>query len=373
MTSCGIICEYNPFHTGHAFQLEEVKRRFDAAVCVMSGDFVQRGECAFSDKEKRAENAVKNGADIVLELPFPFSSMSAEGFARAGVEILAKSGLCTHFAFGSECADIDLLIETARIVSETGFEAQVKKLLSEQPSLGYARARSKYVAENFGEKHAHVLENPNDILAVEYLKANNALSNPMIPVAIKRSTPRASKDENFASSSYIRKNIKDGKLDEVNAYLPYKTDFCDYFTDDRGFYEFLKLCLSMKTPDELKGIAEVSGGVHHAIVKNAVSTESYDALLEALSNKGTTDAKARRMLLFSLFGVEKKYLKESVAFTRVLAMNETGQKLLSQTRKNRNIIIAGKAAHVKTDENARRQYDIAEKARRVLYSCRNSF
>ncbi len=370
MTSCGIICEYNPFHTGHAFQLEEVKRHFDAAVCVMSGDFVQRGESAFSNKEKRAENAVKNGADIILELPFPFSSMSAEGFARAGIEVLSKSGLCTHFAFGSECADIDLLIKTAKIVSGTGFEKNVKDVLCENPSLGYARARSKYVLESFGEKYAKVLENPNDILAVEYIRANLALPKPMTPIAIKRSTPRQSKDEKFASSSYIRKNIKDGKLNEVKAYLPYETDICDYFTDDNRFYEFLKLCLSLKTPDELKGVAEVLGGVHHAIVKNAVSKNSYEELLENLANKGTTDAKVRRMLLFCLFGVEKKYLKESVAFTRVLAMNETGQKLLSETRKNRNIIIAGKASHVKENENARRQYDLAEKARRVLYSCR---
>ncbi len=373
MTSCGIICEYNPFHTGHAFQLEQVKRRFDAAVCVMSGDFVQRGECAFSDKEKRAQNAVKNGADVVLELPFPFSSMSAEGFARAGIEILSKSGLCSSFAFGSECADIELLCRVSQIISEKAFDKNVRNEMSFDPSLSYARARSKFVREQFGEKFACVLENPNDILAVEYIRANLALSKPMTPIAIKRSTPRLSKDDKFASSSYIRKNIKDAKLNEVSAYLPYETDFCDYFTDDNGFYEFLKLCLSMKTPDELKGIAEVSGGVHHAIVKNAVSTESYDALSEALSNKGTTDAKARRMLLFSLFGVDKKYLKESVAFTRVLAMNETGQKLLSETRKNRNIIIAGKAAHVKANENARRQYDLAEKARRVLYLCRNSF
>ena len=373
MSVCGIICEYNPFHTGHAYQIAEIKKLGHSVVCVMSGDFVQRGECAFSDKEKRAQNAINHGADIVLELPFPFSSMSAEGFARAGIEILSKSGLCTHFAFGSESADIELLSETATIVSGPDFVKETKKLLSENPSIGFVRARSRYICENYGEKYTSVLENPNDILAVEYLKANMSLEKPLIPIAIKRTLPRSRNDAHFASSSFIRSEIKSGKLNEVLSYLPYEADISDFLTDDSDFTEFLRLCLSMKTPEELKNIAEVSGGVNHAIVKNAKEAENYSELAQRLANKATTDAKVRRMLLFCLFGIDKKASARDVRFTKVLAMTDSGRKLLSETRKQRNIIIAGKASNVKTDKIALEQYNTSENARRILYSCRRTF
>ena len=373
MSVCGIICEYNPFHTGHAYQIAEIKKLGHSVVCVMSGDFVQRGECAFSDKEKRALNAINHGADVVLELPFPFSSMSAEGFARASIEILSKSGLCTHFAFGSESADIELLSETAAIVSGPDFVKGTKKLLSENPSIGFARARSRYICENYGEKYMSVLENPNDILAVEYLKANMSLEKPLIPIAVKRTVPRSQNDTHFASSSFIRSEIKSGNLIAVLPYLPYEADISDFLTDDSAFTEFLRLCLSMKTPEELKNIAEVSGGVNHAIVKNAKEAENYSELAQRLANKATTDAKVRRMLLFCLFGIDKKASARDVRFTKVLAMTDGGRKLLSETRKQRNIIIAGKASNVKTDKIALEQYNTSENARRILYSCRQVF
>ena len=126
----------------------------------------------------------------------------------------------------------------------------------------------------------------------------------------------------------------------------------------------------MKDPDELKNIAEVSGGVNHSIVKNAVVSNSYTELVESLSNKGTTDSKVRRMLLFCLFGVNKKLLKENVLYTRVLAMNKTGQKLLSETRKERKIIIANKVSNIRQDKNAFYQYNLCEKASRILKETR---
>jgi predicted nucleotidyltransferase len=129
----------------------------------------------------------------------------------------------------------------------------------------------------------------------------------------------------------------------------------------------------MKSPEELKNIAEVSGGVNHAIVKNAKAARNYSELCQSLANKATTDAKVRRMLLFCLFGIDKKTSDRDVRFTKVLAMTDSGQKLLSDTRKQREIIIAGKASNVKPDKIALNQYNISENARRILYSCRQSF
>ena len=136
----GIVCEYNPFHNGHAYQIRKLKEMgAKFIVCAMSGNFVQRAEPSFQDKIIRAENAVKNGADIVLEIPFPFSSMSAEGFAMAGVSILENSGLCSSFGFGSECADEEKLSKVAKVLDKS-FHKKVLELQKTNPSLAYTFA-----------------------------------------------------------------------------------------------------------------------------------------------------------------------------------------------------------------------------------------
>ncbi len=380
MAACGIICEYNPFHTGHAYQINCVKEQLKLpVVCAMSGNFTQRATGACMDKHIRAKIALSNGADVVLELPFPFSSMSANGFANAGVHILAKSGLCSHIAFGSECGDIEVLTEVAKITLRPEFEKSISDFQKQNPSFSYARARSTITELSYGKTFADILSSPNDILAVEYIKANISLGQPLIPVAIKRTTPRGSASNGYASSSYIREciyeNLKQQHFDSlpesIKTFLPKETKQEDFATDDSTFEKLLHIILMTKQPEELWGIAEVPKGSQYALTKSAHIAKDYKHLTELMKTKSFTDAKIRRMVLFSAFGVKSSMLKQFPLYTSLLAYTKEGQELLSQSRKQREIIIASKLANIKQNKDAYAQYLIAHTAEEVLEKCRS--
>ena len=363
----GIVCEYNPFHKGHAYQIECVKNMgAEFVVCAMSGDFTQRAQASFQDKLVRAENAVRNGADIVLEIPFPFSSMSAEGFARAGVCVLEDSGLCSSFAFGSESADVEKLRKAADVL-DSAFHKEVVALQKNEPNLPYAAAREKLICEKLTDEYSDLVRKPNDILAIEYLKANKNLC----PIAIKRETPRGGYDENFASSSYIRKTLfnKEGEQRALRG-LPEDYNFERIYKDDSGFYRHILLSLMQKNPNDLTAFAEVQKGCEYSIVKNARKAESYDELCSLLSSKTLTDAKIRRMLLFSFFGVQKSILKQKPLYTQVLCTSEKGRKMLKKYAEDRKMIVASRVSDIKKDDKAFEQYEFSRKAGEILEKCR---
>ena len=363
----GIVCEYNPFHNGHAYQIQKLKEMgANFIVCAMSGDFVQRAEPAFQDKNVRAENAIKNGADIVLEIPFPFSSMSAEGFARAGISILENSGLCSSFGFGSECADKEKLSKVASVLDKS-FHKRVLEIQRNKPNLAYAPAREMLLCEILGREYANVITNPNDILAVEYLKANKT----MCPIAVKRETPRGGFDNNFASSSYIRKHIFDGEAREfVTSRIP---DICSLegmICDDSMFFKHMLLALMLKTPRTLSDIAQVPKGSEYSIISCAAKAKSFDELCSLLSSKTFTDAKVRRMLLFAFFGVKKSVEKQLPEYTQVLALSDTGRKMLKKYKQDRKIIVASRVSDIGKKTCAKEQYDFSRLAFEVLDKCR---
>ena len=187
MNVIGIVCEYNPFHSGHLYMINESRRRLgedSVTVCVMSGDFVQRGEAALYSKFARAEAACRCGADLVLELPLPWSVSSAEGFAEGAVSVLAAAG-CTHLSFGSECGELEPLAALAREILNPATAGKIKDCLSADASLSYAMARQRVLSEALGET-GELLSGPNNILAVEYLKAIYKHAYPIIPMTVKR-------------------------------------------------------------------------------------------------------------------------------------------------------------------------------------------
>jgi len=364
----GIVCEYNPFHNGHAYQIARVKQMGASfVVCAMSGDFTQRAEPAFQDKKVRAENAVKNGADIVLEIPFPFSSMSAEGFAKAGISILENSGLCDSFAFGSECGDVDKLTKVASILDDS-FRKEAINLQKTKPNLGYAQAREMLVCEKLGKEYSELLKNPNDILGVEYIRANKSLC----PIAVSRKTPRGGFDDEFASSSYIRNNLFDdkGAFTNVVEYLPDEYSFDGIYPDNKVFYAHMLLSLVQKTPEYLSDVAEIPVGCEYSIIKCAQTAESYDELLGLLSSKTLTDAKIRRMLLFAFFGVKKDMAISVPEYTNILACSELGRKKLKEYAEDRKITVASRVADIRKNEKAFCRYNFSRQAREVLEKCR---
>ena len=366
----GIVCEYNPFHKGHAYQINTLKEMGAGfIVCAMSGDFVQRGEAAFQDKHIRARNAVANGADIVLEIPFPFSSFGAEGFASAGISILENSGLCSSFGFGSECADTQKLSDVAAVLDD-GFRKAVIKRQKDSPNLSYAAARQTLLEERLSKEHANLVTNPNDILAVEYLKANKGL----VPIAIKRETPRGGYDERFASSSYIRKSIFDEKERQTALErLPENYCFDGIYKNTEALGNHILLSLMQKTPQELSKIAEIGKGSEYSIVRKAALAKSFDELCRLLSSKTLTDAKIRRMLLFAFFGVTKDMAKALPLYTEVLAVSDVGRKMLKKYVDDRKIIVASRVADIKKNDRAFLQYSFSRRAEEVLCKCRDIF
>jgi predicted nucleotidyltransferase len=216
MNAAGIVCEYNPFHSGHKYHIEATRRLLgeDAGiVCVMSGNFVQRGDCAAFSKHARARAAISGGADLVLELPVPWVLSSAESFARGGMWILERLGIVTHLSFGSECGDIGTLKAAAE--GSDSSEGNISELMAS--GISYAAARERALSEVDPTLGA-VLSSPNNILGVEYLKAIRRLGSKIEPVTVPRHMAGHDGDipvEGFASASYIRKN-----MDEIARFVP---------------------------------------------------------------------------------------------------------------------------------------------------------
>lgn len=367
---CGIICEYNPFHLGHKYQLEMAKNVCDYTVCVMSGDFVQRGEAAFQQKSVRAKNACNNGADIVLELPFPYSSFGAEGFAYKGVEILTKSGLCSHIMFGSECGDANVLKDIATLLCKDGFYDRVVGEQKKEKSLSFAKARQLIVEKELGKEYAEVLDNPNDILGVEYIKAIIRQGSNLEPVPIKRTTPRGGFDETFASSSYIRKNLSDKENgDFAKSRLPENYDFSGIYNGVDRFYETMLINLAMKNESDYENILEVPKDFGSTIAQYAMKSENYDELCQNLCGKTITQSKVKRMLLFCFFGVEKERYCDKAEYTQVLALSELGAKMLKKYRDESDIVIASRIKDIKNNDKAYEQYSFSRLAGEIFEKC----
>ena len=215
MSVIGIVCEFNPFHNGHKYLIDSVKKQGDIVVCVMSGNYVQRGEPAIFPKDVRVEMALKNGADIVLELPFVYATASAENFARNAVRILDSFG-CDKIAFGTETADVEKLSNAVDILLENDFNDKINKYLDD--GLNYPVARQKAFDEygyNFD------ISTPNNILAIEYVKAVKHIKSQMTPVAVRRIGAGYNDTfavDNFASATYIRSLINN--KEDYSKFIP---------------------------------------------------------------------------------------------------------------------------------------------------------
>ncbi|MBQ6692176.1 MAG: nucleotidyltransferase family protein, partial [Clostridia bacterium] len=219
MRAVGIICEYNPFPRGHAWHLREAKRLSgaDAAVCVMSGVCVQRGEPALLREHARGEAAVCCGADLVLALPVPWAMASAARFAMGGLSVLEGLGVCDTVSFGSECGDTDTLCAVAAALEQPAADEMIRSKLS--CGISYAAAREAALRE-LGISGAQRLRDPNDTLGIEYISAIRKLGSAMNPLAVRRVGKHdgGEAENGFASASYVRGGILSGE--DVSPYLP---------------------------------------------------------------------------------------------------------------------------------------------------------
>lgn len=367
MAVVGVIAEYNPFHRGHAWQLAEIRRRLGdgtAVISCMSGNFVQRGDFAVFSKHARAEAALRCGADLVLELPTPWSAAAAERFAFGGAAILAACGVATHLAFGCECGSMEPLRTAADCLDSPRYHEKLRQFMDQ--GVTFAAARQNAVRSLAGDA-ADCLSQPNNILAVEYLRALKRLNSTIIPYPLPRTGADhdSLSDSAYPSASAIRQKIMGS--DDWRAALPEaaaavllremeagrapvhmdncqravlarlrrmrEEDFLPYDGGNEGLYRrFFAAVRKGGTPNDILAVAK---------------TRRYPL------------ARLRRMLLQSYLDVPQAGPDETPPYLRVLGANRRGRELLRQMRKTAVLPVISKPGHIRRlGENAQWLFDL---------------
>lgn len=335
MITGAVICEFNPFHNGHKYLLDYMRNDgCDCVICVMSTSFTQRGDVAVFSKFQRAEDALKGGANIIIELPVVWAVSSAQRFANAGCEIIKALGVVDRVYFASECGDIELLKSAADATTNQGVKATLKKYMQEGDY--YPTALQKAVEEHFCEDVAHTLSYPNNTLGIEYIKS---LKDTDIDIrTIKRAGAQHDCDETrdiFASGSRLRHDILSEKNTE--AFTPSS----NAKNENPAFYEYgeraIIYALRRMSAEDFEKLPDVSEGLHNRIYNAVRSENSIDSILEKIKTKRYTHARLRRILTCAVLGITKEHQNSSVPYIRVLGFNKSGEIMLKEIHRTASL------------------------------------
>ncbi|MBR0415248.1 MAG: nucleotidyltransferase family protein [Clostridia bacterium] len=338
MKTAGIICEYNPFHNGHLLQIEKTREAGAThIICVMSGNFVQRGDVSIVPKPAKAQMAIDAGADLVLELPVVWSMATAENFAKGAVSILKNSGVCDMLSFGSECADISLLRKAAAAVNDTAIDEKISAYLNE--GISFVQARAKAIEALYGKEIAAVIANPNDILGIEYLNA--LVGSDIEPLVIERTVPHDGNSESifYKSAGQIREMLLSGNS-EFKKALPHSSyeilrqyasiGQCPNTVEDLD--SAILAVLRRMEAEDFKNFSDVSEGLENRIYNAVRQSASVSEILLRSKSKRYTMARMRRIVLSAFLGIGKGYNKSEVPYLRVLGMSAGGKELLKEMK-----------------------------------------
>lgn len=374
MKACGIIAEYNPFHKGHHYQIEQIRKQIDADVIVvaMSGNFVQRGEPAIENKWHRAKMALENGADLILELPTLSSAQATDWFAAGGVGIL-HAAKCQKIAFGVEDIRIDYQIAFEEWIT---LQTRIKEDITndEMKSLTYASRLSLVAKENFGENSPlyRLMQQPNQQLGFAYVKEILSRNLPMEFITIER-IGNGHLDEillegQFASGTALRKQLlKPERNPKLYAQLPYLEEVSsnEYRNNWEQYWLLLKYQLELSSVEELRTIYQMDEGMEYRFKKCLPQANSFDEFIQLLKNKRWTWARLQRLCLYVLLGITKEHVKQHFESIRepkevtVLGFNETGREYLKLLREEEEEFITNYAdSSIETQKNFDNIYDI---------------
>ena len=369
MKRVGLICEYNPLHSGHAYQMEQIRKQDPAAaiVCLMSGHATQRGELAIADRYTRAAMAVACGANVVLELPYPYSAASAAYFAGAGVAVLDALGV-DQLSFGSESADVDLLDRAAALTQSEAFLSCVK----ERQRRGEGSAQAYFAelgARLEGEEYRFLA---NDILALEYIRAIRAIDSKMTPAPILRegSAYRAQQTEagRHPSATALRALLTKGKINDSLDFMPESAkDILEKSiesgmapTDMRKIDAAILTFFRLQDPAFTAQMAEMQGGLSHRLHDAAMRAGSCAEMIAMASAKSYPTARLRRAILYALTGVMAQDLMTPPAYLNLLAVNGVGRELVREWKKSSPIPVVAKPADAAAiSDAAKRQASLA--------------
>lgn len=354
----GIVAEYNPFHNGHLYHLQESKKITDSnyTIAVISGNFTQRGNTSIVDKWEKANMAIKNGVDLVIELPLVYSISSAENFAGGAIKILNSLNIVNYISFGAETNNISLLDKIATILYEE--PKKYKELLSKNLDLGlsFPKAREialiSYLDNNNDKEILDELSKPNNILGIEYLKALKKYKSSISPICVKRFKAGYNDldvQDNIASASSIRNMILENNFEELKKLMPdvsydiliKNIENKNYVKDINIFEKQIIYNLRKMSLEEISNLPDVSEGLEHLIKTAAISSNNLNDLINSIKSKRYTLSRINRILLYSLLNISKDDInlsKEITPYIRILAFNDNGKKLLSAISKaNPNI------------------------------------
>ncbi len=326
MKTAGIICEYNPFHNGHKYQIEQTRKAGAThIVCVMSGNFTQRGDVAIFDKFLRAKTALENGADLVLELPTKYSLSAAEGFAAGAVGIINALGCVDMLSFGSESGDVSALKEASAAAEYAVHTDAFASLMKQGKS--YPAALSEAVKTYYTDDVYETLSHPNNTLAVEYISALDNLGSRIEPFTVARTGAGHDSDEQesgFASASLIRKRILSGEdYGELAPVIDAPT------ADIKRLERAILAKLRVLRTEEIEQAYDSANGLAERLYKAVRKANTLDELYFLTKTKRYTLARIRRTVLCCFLDLHKEQLLTPDAYIRILGMNERGREILA--------------------------------------------
>lgn len=356
MKTVGFIAEYNPFHNGHLYHLNQSKKITDAnySVCVMSGNFVQRGEPSIIDKWTKAKMAVDNGIDLIIELPIVYSIQSAEIFAYGSMSLLNLLGIIDYVAFGSEIGEIKILDDFANIFNAEPplYKKFLKKHLNEGYSFPQSRnyALKKYLKEINREEYNivdDILKSSNNILAIEYLKALKKLNSDIIPITFKRIGSEHNKknlDGNLSSASSIRNQLLNENIKSIKNTVPditfqYLNEFYSKygkFNSMENYSDILKYVLRNTDTDKIAKIMDVETGLENRIKKSSYSFNNEKDIINSIATKRYTLTRIQRIMIHLLLDLKENDFKKlnlyGPRYIRILGTNEKGFYLINKIK-----------------------------------------
>lgn len=349
----GVVAEYNPFHNGHYYHLQATKEITGAEYCVavISGNFTQRGDTSIVNKWAKAYMAICGGADLVIELPTVYSISSAENFASGTVKILDNLKVVDAISFGAEANDLATLNNIANVLYEEpkAYTNILSHELKKGISYPAARENALMMYLNDIKRYANTLSSPNNILAIEYLKALKIQKSKLEPIMIKRKKVYYNDNkivDDFASATAIRKLLQDGEYANLRKVIP-RSSYTIIGQESRKGGMVLSLAkyekeiiyaLRKMTVEEIADLPDVSEGLQFAIKNAANEANNLKDLISNIKSKRYTQTRIQRILLYALLGIDKKLMENSrkvVPYVRVLGFTQKGKSLLSEiSRRN---------------------------------------
>lgn len=378
MSVAAIICEYNPFHNGHQYHINKIREDLGidtVVIGIMSGNYTQRGEMAIADKAVRARCAVDCGMNLVIELPFPYSMSSAEIFARSAVHIIESLNVADYLSFGSENGNIEALSEISELMLSDKYNNALDSIVKESTKSGIGYPEMVETAIKKCGCTSRIEFSPNNILALEYLKALKTSGSTIKPHTVKRlgadyNSEQITNSNSYESATAIRNEIRQKNISALE-YIPKqaKNNILNeikigaFPCDAEKISSAIISSLRLNSPSSECNIHDCGGGLYNRLIEKSFEANDINTLLRLCETKAYTNARLRRAIMYSFLGVTSSDVKSTPMFTQILAFDEKGQALLKKIKKRSTISILTKPSASKNiPEEAARQKELSDKA-----------